>query len=267
MKRIHIVGVSPRTGTTLMAEAMDACFNIDYSTDHEDSLFRRAPDAAHIYLSKCPRDILIVGPSLILDPHLYVICMMRDPRDIIVSKHKKDPDHYWAGLKFWKYYTRELPKLIKQSRFILIRYEDFVRDPDQIQNKILSEIPFLKKQAPFSRFHEVATVSGSSEEALRGVRPISPASVGKWKQHKSRIAGQLKLHASISEDLIRYGYEEDESWKTTLKGIEPNLEPSHFSEHMTLKGKLSRRAGRYVEALRRALECFLGFRIPILKSG
>ncbi|MDX1586930.1 MAG: hypothetical protein R3222_09305 [Balneolaceae bacterium] len=262
MKRIHVVGVSPRTGTTLMAEAMAACFDIDFSTHHEDRLFRRAPDNPNTFLSKCPRDILVVGPSLRVDPHLNVIGMMRDPRDIIVSKHKKDPDHYWASLKFWNYYTRELPALKKHARFTLVKYEDFVQNPNEVQNLISEKIPFLNKQAPFSRYHEIASVSGSSEEALRGVRPIRPTSVGKWKQHKSRVAGQIKQHGPISSDLIRYGYEADTSWKEALREVKPDLGPSHFSEHMTPAGKVSRRAGRYAEALRRAIECLLGFRIP-----
>lgn len=109
MKRIHIVGVSPRSGTTLLAEAIDTCFNIDYSTKHEDELFTRAPNNPDVFLSKCLKDIMIVGPSLKTDPNLFVICMIRDPRDIIVSRHSKDPNRYWAGLKFWKLYSKELP--------------------------------------------------------------------------------------------------------------------------------------------------------------
>ena len=45
MRRIHIVGCGPRTGTTLMAELMGTCFDINASCQHEESVFA-LPDAA-----------------------------------------------------------------------------------------------------------------------------------------------------------------------------------------------------------------------------
>lgn len=263
MKRIHIVGVSPRSGTTLLAEAIDTCFNIDYCTNHEDELITRAPNNPDVFLSKCPKDIIIVGPSIKADPNLFVICMIRDPRDIIVSKHRKDPNRYWAGLKFWKLYTKELPKLVEHPRFIPIRYEDLVSEPDKVQSLISEKIPFLKQELPFSQYHKAARVSNPSKEALGGIRPIKPTSVGKWRKHRSRVAGQLKLHGRLTPDLLQYNYEEDESWLSELDGIEPDLSPSHFSEFMSSKEKIFRRTGRYLEAFRRIIENLIGYRIRI----
>jgi len=264
MKRIHIVGVSPRSGTTLLAEAMKHCFEIEYATDHEDELYSRAPGNPEVFLSKCPKDIMKIEPSLKVDPHLYALCMIRDPRDILVSKHRKDPKRYWAGLKFWKLYSRQLSSLVRKSRFTLIRYEHFVTEPDRIQNLIAKRIPFLRKKAPFSKYHEVVEVSDPSKKALGGVRPIRPTSVGRWRTDKKRIAGQLKLHGSISNDLIHFGYEKDDQWVGELEGIEPDLSESHFSEHFSLKDKVLLKAGRHIEACRRIIECWIGRRIRIL---
>lgn len=263
MKRIHIVGVSPRTGTTLLAEAIKNCFNIEYATKHEDELYTRAPKNPDVFLSKCPKDIMKIKPSLKVDPHLFAICMIRDPRDIIVSKHRKDPHRYWAGLKFWKLYTKQLPSLVDKSRFTLIRYEHFVSKPDKVQDLIAQRIPFLKMKVPFSQYHKVAEVSDSSNEALGGVRPIKPTSVGEWKKNKSRVAGQLKLHGSISNDLFQFGYEKDHRWLKELENIEPNLSPSHFSEYFSFKDKILLKAGRYLEAFRRVIETLIGQRIRI----
>lgn len=263
MKRIHIVGVSPRTGTTLMTEAIKTCFNIDYYTTHEDQLFTRAPGNPDIYLTKCPKDIMIVEPSLYVDPHLYVICMIRDPRDIICSRHKKDPDRYWAGLKYWKTYTNIVRKLADHPRFIPVYYENLVSDPDKVQKMISEKIPFLKAEIHFSEYHKAAEVSDSSNEALLGVRPIKPTSVGKWKQHKERIAGQLELHGPITEDLIEFGYEKNDRWLNQLEGITPDTRQSHHSEYMTFLDKQSRKFGKYLEAFRRIIELAINRRIRI----
>jgi len=263
MKRIHIVGVSPRTGTTLMTEAIKTCFNVDYYTDHEDQLFTRAPGNPDIYLTKSPKDIMIVGPSLYVDPNLFVICMIRDPRDIICSKHKKDPGRYWAGLKYWKTYSKIVRKLADHPRFIPVYYEKFVSDPDEIQKMIAEKIPFLEPRINFSEYHKAAEVSDLSDEALLGVRPIKPTSVGKWKEHKERIAGQLKLHGSITQDLIEFGYEENDQWLNQLEGITPDTRQSHHSEYMTFLDKKSLTFGKYLEAFRRIIELTIKHRIRI----
>src|SRR5262249_24060878 len=105
MKRIHIVGAGPRTGTTLLAQCMIACFEIDAFEAHEAplSVHRKNVD---IYLTKNPVDLNIVGPRLLLARHLHVLAMLRDPRDVIASKHGRAPDRYWIPLRFWRRHAR-----------------------------------------------------------------------------------------------------------------------------------------------------------------
>lgn len=90
MKRIHIVGVSPRSGTTLLAELMNACFEIDLWEEHEAPLFATPPGPGNIYLTKRPRDVMVVGPRLRVDPNLWVLCMIRGP----AGHHRQQA---WAG--------------------------------------------------------------------------------------------------------------------------------------------------------------------------
>ena len=92
MNRIHIVGTGPRTGTTLMIEAMIACFRIDAHADHEARIFTKPTAPADVYLTKKVTDVLVAKPFLEAYRDLHVICLMRDPRDMIVSKHATDPD-------------------------------------------------------------------------------------------------------------------------------------------------------------------------------
>ncbi|NBC66422.1 MAG: sulfotransferase family protein [Bacteroidetes bacterium] len=263
MNQVHIVGVSPRSGTTLLVEAIRTCFVIDYCTPHEDRLFTRPQSKTNVFLTKRPGDIMVVGPSLRVDPNFYVICLIRDPRDIICSKHQKAPDRYWTGLKFWNMYSKMVPNLEKYPRFTSIRYEDFVSDPDLVQNILMKKMPFLTKKINFSEFHSAAEVSDSSMKALKSVRPITPTSVGKWREHKSRVAGQIQLHGSITEDLITFGYEHDDKWLEELKQVKPDLSESFRNESVTIKDRIGFRVGKYIEAVRRIIEQMLGTRIRI----
>lgn len=232
-KRIHIVSCGPRTGTTLLAEAMRVCFDIDAYEEHESGMFREPPPGARVYLTKHPAEILRVGPRLRTDSDFNVVYLLRDPRDTITSRHGHAPDQYWAGLRYWKEFTPEGRALRDLPRFTTVRYEDFTRNPDQTQQLLLDALPFLNVVAPFSRYHEVAVPSEDSLKALKSVRPIAPSSVGAWREHLPRVAGQIRIHGSISDDLIEYGYEDDSEWETLLEGVEPDLSPSFHREHFS----------------------------------
>ena len=249
--RIHIVGCGPRTGTTLMAEMTIACFAIDLYTEHEDSIYTRPSRSAKIFLTKRPRDILVAEPILHLLPNFYIIYMLRDPRDTITSKHRKDPERYWATLRYWKAYTPYGRKLQHHPRFITVRYEDLVQKPDEVQEYLMQRMPFLQPRGNFSRYHELAKPSKRSLDALRGVRPVAASSVGKWRDHLPRVAGQLKIHGeqAIAQDLIKYGYEADDSWLNQLQGVTPDYSESHWPEHFTTKELKQRMRGKYIRAL------------------
>ena len=253
MKRIHIVGMGPRTGTTLIAEAMIACFDIDLFTHHEDRIFTQPAGDGNVYLTKAPRDIVVIRPILMANPSLYVICMIRDPRDAVVSKHQKDPEKYWASLCYWNTYSRYFRKLQKHPRCITVKYEDLVSNPDHVQETLSERMPFLKYKVPFSQYHEYAKPSKDSLDALESVRAIAPVGVGNYRNHLPRVAGQIQLHGSIADDLIEFGYEADDRWMKMLEGITPNLESSHWSEFMSKEVIRNLKRGKYRETLKSLL--------------
>lgn len=209
---------------------MSTCFEIDLFTEHEDSIYELPPRKCNIYLTKRPSDILKIGSVMEAMSSLYVIYMVRDPRDMVVSRHNRDPSRYWSGLRFWRTNTPFGQALATHPRFITVRYEDLVNNPNQVQVLLMERFPFLRKKADFSRYHEFARPSKRSLEALREVRPISSSSIGNWRNHLPRLAGQLQQYGSITDDLIFYGYEKDTGWEQVLAGIEPDLSPSFWPE-------------------------------------
>lgn len=233
MKRIHIVGCGPRSGTTLMHEMMIACFEIDLFMERERHITTLPCRPADIFLTKIPIDILIIKPILYLMKNLYVIYMLRDPRDMVVSKHASDPDRYWSSLKFWQIYTPYGLELQGHPRFIRVRYEELIREPDTVQADLMRRMPFLKKKMAFSCYHEAARPAASGMKAMGGVRPLTTVNIGNWRRHLPRIAGQLQRHGSISKDLIDYGYEPDAAWEKELEGVEADFSESHWPEYYT----------------------------------
>ncbi|HUO85174.1 MAG TPA: hypothetical protein VM534_08680 [Thermoanaerobaculia bacterium] len=115
---------------------------------------------------------------------------------------------------------------------------------------LTERLPFLISRARFSDYHQVARPSGRSLQALGSLRPIDDRSVGAWRRHLPRVAGQLLLHGSITADLIRHGYEKDAAWESLLDGVEPDTSPSHQRDRFTLRLHWRLRRGRYLEAVR-----------------
>ena len=231
-------------------EMMVNCFEIDLYPKHEARLGKCPPQHGSIFITKSPKDIIIVEKHLKVMRNLHVLYVMRDPRDSAVSKHGVNREQYYGDLRYWKRFLPFFEKIQHHPRFIHIRYEDLVRDPDGVQDLIALRIPFLKSTARFSRFHLRSSPSQNTSLALKGLRKVDASGIGNWKNHKARIRGQIQQHGSISEDLIRYGYEENEEWLKELEGVEPDLSEGHRMPNYEERFIRNKQRFRYLKAIR-----------------
>jgi hypothetical protein len=245
-RHLHIVACSPRSGTTLLHEAMITCFRVDRHYDHEIRFNRIEVHGDGILVTKRPKDIMYMA-AVIDDPGIDVIYLMRDPRDVIVSRHGKNRDRYYANIRLWREMHGYAKPLYGHERFLEVRYEKFVAAPDAVPDEIAARFPWLEKLHDFSRYHEFARVSGKSELAMHGVRPIAATSVGVWRQHPGRVKGQQILHGSLTPDLIECGYETSADWERALDDVEPDFSRSRYPETVYFWSRISRR----INALRK----------------
>jgi hypothetical protein len=161
--------------------------------------------------------------------------MVRDPRDVIVSRHGKQTGGYFeaTSLITFRQRWRIAKRLTSHPRFMLIRYEDLIATPDAVQDQLAQRLPFLQRTHAFSEFHQMGPVSAASQKALNGVRPIDPSNRGKWKDHIDRLREKLEESGPIDQELIELGYETDPHWMQhaglTLKAGTSSLAiPAHL---------------------------------------
>ncbi|MBT8098445.1 MAG: sulfotransferase, partial [Gammaproteobacteria bacterium] len=181
------------------------------------------------------------------DPELYVIYVLRDPRDVIVSRHGKNRDKYYSNIRVWRELHGYAQSMLEHERFLLIRYEEFVSEPDKTQEQIVTRFPWLRMRHRFSEYHEHAVVSEKSTLAMNSVRPIAPSSVGVWQKQLGRIKGQQQIHGSLTPDLIACGYESDADWERLLDGVTPDTSSSRYPEKVYFWSRISRQ----INALRK----------------
>ena len=80
-KHLHIVACSPRSGTTLLHEAMVTCFKVDKHYDHEMRFHKAWAEDGQILLTKRPKDTMYMPAVLANDPRLLRdLCAARSAR-------------------------------------------------------------------------------------------------------------------------------------------------------------------------------------------
>lgn len=220
VKRLHVVGCH-RSGTTLMTELIGNCFAIGGRAEHEQGLWEPIPAVPGVYLTKKPPDTIRIHRVFLRDPDLYVVAMIRDPRGVITSRHKTRPGVYFSSFWRWAHYMEAITALADHPRYVVVRYEDLVADPDAVQDRLARAFDFLEPTCRFSRFPEGADVHERAQISLNGVRSVDAASLGRWREELPRVKGELARHPEMIDWLIRLGYEPDASWTHCLETVEP----------------------------------------------
>lgn len=246
-RHLHIVACSPRSGTTLLHEAMVTCFRIDKHYDHELRFHLVSGEDGQIVLTKRPKDTMYMPRVIDSVPETYVIYMVRDPRDVIVSRHGKDKSRYYANIRLWRQMHGYARSMYDSRNFLEVRYEDFVSRPDDVQDTIAAKFHWLESVYPFSVYHEYAVVSEKSKTAMHGVRPIAPSSVGVWRNNLPRIKGQQERHGSLTPELIECGYEQSADWEALLEGVTADHGRSYYAEKLYPWNSFA----QYLDALRK----------------
>jgi hypothetical protein len=221
MKRLHVVGCH-RSGTTLIFEMLTACFRHDAHCTHEESIFNPSErSGTGLYFSKKPSDITHIQRIFFADPELYLIYMLRDPRSVITSIHPSRPDLYFSSFERWQRYQAAAGSLQRHPRFLQIRYEDLVVNPDRTQQVISDRFTFLQSQHEFSEFEKYSTASEPAVVSLSGLRPVSDRQINSWHRHLPRIRFQLDKSPHMADRLVECGYEKNHDWLNLLDGVEP----------------------------------------------
>lgn len=224
-----------------MAELLVSGFAFDAYVEHELEVFFAPRRPVDRFCSKEPSDVGSAVRLLRWRPDLWVVCMVRDPRDVVVSRHAQAPDKYWANLGIIRRCYGFLRRAADHPRFVVVRYEDLALQPDTEQARLQAAIPFLERRHDFSRFHEVAAPADRAVSALGGVRAINPNSIGRWRDERPRLKAQIERYGPIDDILSDLGYETDPKWRTALEGVPADNGASQFEDRRRTRRQRWRR--------------------------
>ncbi len=234
MDRHIVIAGQGRAGTTMFYNMLRGTLLGFTMPDKEDTAHSYVGKDGN-FVTKRPFDIFEI-PNLLNrlqgKKSLDLIITMRDPRDLLLSKHKRVPDTYFVSAdKCWFIPPNVKPRfigpgilpihlaitsIINSGIFpqgvMVLKYEDLIANPEGIK-EILAESLGLEFVGDFSDFHKNDIPEGLTGP-LNGVRPVEKPKGEKWKkeEYRGRIIDQFTRFPELHAVLTSFGYETNKDW-------------------------------------------------------
>ncbi len=164
------------------------------------------PDDAMGWCEKTPKNILYFQRILrFFGERVRLIQIVRDGRDVVVSRHPADPAKFWVTPRRWVTDVRAGLQWTDHPRVLTIRYEDLIEAYASTVRRLcrfigIPVVPGFDDFPRHARLRRNAAWSGP-------VRPLYKETMGAWKHpaNQERIADLLATPGA-EELLHHYGY-------------------------------------------------------------
>jgi hypothetical protein len=207
--RIHIIGCS-RSGTTMLHLAMVCFKNVAISESETDICYpylrQRIKIVTRIGWRPSPKHYVTKRHFGWFTPHsvedligqtrlenIGLIHLVRDPRDVMLSRHLKDSsgqpyvsiEHWYRSIVAADHIFEALKT---HTRKLTLRYEDIVRDPGGTEQRICAGFGLQRnaRAFPLNRVKDNVECMGfhldsfAGRRALNGLRNMDDRSIGRW---------------------------------------------------------------------------------------
>jgi hypothetical protein len=206
-RRAHIVGCE-RSGTSMLTYAMVA-FDSAVIHDQETSLWNYPSlrESIGIHYDRGFRD----NPPLLVTKRnagwwkperierlvwfvrrygVFIINLIRDPRDVLTSKHPLDARRFYVEPRLWlaemDATDRLMAALEGYEQKLTVRYEDIVMRPDDVQGQFSRAFGVRLRNGITSWKHlstNVKSIGGIERMIpyMHQLRDFDPATIGRWR--------------------------------------------------------------------------------------
>lgn len=135
-----------------------------------------------------------------------IISIIRDPRDILVSRHSANLKKYWLDVNNLKLAAIEHLKFANRHEVLEVKFESLITNTESIMDCIASFIG-CEYSKPIGDFYKSFPAKTVLAKALNGIRPIDPNNIGNWNlpQNKDRTVEIMKDNELV-EIIEKLGY-------------------------------------------------------------
>jgi hypothetical protein len=173
----------------------------------------RKPDAVRFTADKDPRLLEYLPVLNALFPHSHVVHIVRDPRDVLLSKQHAE----WSGHRNWRAnlaagrFQLDLADRYAKSRYgwryHVVRYEDLIAAPERTLRRLVHslDLDYREEMLAFSREAERLTSTSDAAWKQETAGPLLASNSGKWKN--GLRPGQVRaVETVMARWFRRYGY-------------------------------------------------------------
>jgi hypothetical protein len=169
---------------------------------------------ATYFLEKTPESALRLDYITSHFPESHIVFIVRDPRDGLRSAQNfpgywatlPDADRVGGYLATWKRSVRAYLHHAEHETMIRVRYEDFCREPEA-QLSALSDkigIEVQEHQLDPAAYGETEVSMNEAHSRLR--QPITPDSIGRWRQELSKDE-VARIERTLADEMKALDYE------------------------------------------------------------
>lgn len=171
---------------------------------------------------KTPAHLRKVPEILSAFPDATVVCIVRDPRDVIRSqiRHEMDDRNLAGRARRWSFFGRLSDRWQDRfpERFAEFRYEDLLRRPRETVEAVCEHVDLSFTEAMLT-YHESESATFDPErepKKTKATRPLDPDNAEKWRDEMP------PRQAKIVEVLCRRGMA-DRGYPATPEPLTPGI--------------------------------------------
>ncbi|MEQ8360451.1 MAG: sulfotransferase [Cytophagales bacterium] len=166
-------------------------------------LTEKIDDSCSRWCEKSPSNVKYIKQ---IDAHhkgrFKFIHIVRDGRDVILSRHPKDPDRYWVEPSRWINDVKKGKNLYEHPNVYTLRYRDIIMDYDD-QIKEICEFLDLELVDELKNWHSNTQVK--KNKAYYGeVKPIFKSSISKWKKPENKKRAMELMQYDEAKELLKF---------------------------------------------------------------
>lgn len=226
-----LVGGCARSGTTLLLSIISAHKEI-FAFDQELGLFnevepdehgvqqptrmdrlyrhlliRKVKDTATRWVEKTPANVRRIDViENYYKGNFRFIHLVRDGRDVILSKHPKDKQSYWVPPERWIEDVSMGLAYVDHPKVFTVKYEDLVTDFENTIAKLFEFLNLPVSEEVLNWFTHASVKKNVAFDSRR-VQELHGSSVGKWRSAKNRArAEELMKYPEAVKLLDQFGY-------------------------------------------------------------
>jgi len=193
--------------------------------------FETSREGGFIPCEQTPRNVYYIKEILELFPSAYVLNMIRDPRDVLLSQKNKWRRRMLGGegfktstlIRFWSNYhpitisllwksgIEAAARFIDSPRVFNVKFEDVIASPEWYIKELCNNIG-LEFFPEMIRIPQVGSSIENDEPEKFG---INPSTAGRWKRGGLDSSEIYLCQKILADNLESYGYE--------VEYIRPNL--------------------------------------------